>query len=325
MAEYSIKDLENFTKIKAHTLRIWEQRYALLAPERTATNIRYYSDKDVKKILNINLLYQNGYKISKIAKMAEKEIFELAAEILKSSDVSERDEINAFIENILELNETAIVSSLKRMNAEMGMEKLYPDVLIPLLEKVGTLWQVDAISVSHEHFLSNLLREFLITEIAQLPGTKVAKGKVVLFLPEHEKHELSLLFYYFLMKKKHYDCYYLGQSVPMKDLKAFSKEVNPDFLITSLIAELSNNEFEELFENFQEIADLSNFYIGGYQMIKNKSSRFSKVNIITGIEDFKSFNEIFPFFLVLKIQNCLDFVCLETVDFIGLINFCLTK
>ncbi|MEO9534030.1 MAG: MerR family transcriptional regulator [Crocinitomicaceae bacterium] len=290
MAEYSIKDLENFTKIKAHTLRIWEQRYALLSPERTATNIRYYSDKDVKKILNINLLYQNGYKISKIAKMAEKEIFDLAADILKSSDVSERDEINAFIENILELNEGAIVSSLKRMNSEMGMEKLYPDVLIPLLEKVGTLWQVDAISVSHEHFLSNLLREFLITEIAQLPAGKLAKGKVVLFLPEHEKHELSLLFYYYLLKKKKYDCFYLGQSVPMKDLKAFSKEVTPDFLVTSLIAELSKTEFEELFENFEDITDLSNFYIGGYQMIKNKSGRFSKVNIIKGIEDFKAFD-----------------------------------
>lgn len=289
MAEYSIKDLENFTKIKAHTLRIWEQRYALLSPERTATNIRYYSDKDVKKILNINLLYQNGYKISKIAKLQEKEIFQIASDILKSSDVSDRDEINGFIENILDLNEAAIVEGLARINDDVGLEKLYPDVLIPLLEKIGTLWQVDAISVSHEHFLSNLLREFLITEITKLPASKVAKGKVILFLPEHEKHELSLLFYYFLLKKRNYDCYYLGQSVPMKDLKSFAKEVQPDYLISSLIAELSESEFQELFEGFAEAADLSKFYIGGYQMLKNNIKLNSKVNILKGIEDFKAF------------------------------------
>jgi DNA-binding transcriptional MerR regulator len=290
MAEYSIKDLENFTKIKAHTLRIWEQRYSLLSPERTATNIRFYSDRDVKKILNINLLYKNGYKISKIAKLEEKEIFKLAAEILKSSDVSDRDEINALLQNILDLDEGAIVFTLKRINDSIGLERLYPEVVIPLLQKIGTLWQVDAISVSHEHFLSNLLREFLITEITKLPVVKIAKGKVILFLPEHDKHELSLLFYYFLMKKRNYDCFYLGQAVPMKDLKEFVKEVKPDMLMTSLIAELSPIELEEVFSGFAEAADLSKFYIGGYQMTKPNANIPIKVNIITGIEDFNSFN-----------------------------------
>jgi len=285
MAKYSIKDLENFTKIKAHTLRIWEQRYSLLQPQRTETNIRYYSDKDVKKILNINLLYKNGYKISKIASMSEKELFDTAAQMLMESDVKGRDEINSFIENILELDEQAIQSSLNRINQAIGTERLYTEVLIPLLEKIGTLWQVDAISVSHEHFMSNILREFLITQITSLETSRVSKGKVVLFLPEHEKHELSLLFYYYLLKKKNYDCFYLGQSVPMKDLKSFVKETNPDILVTSLIAELTDGQFERLFSDLTELIEPSKIFAGGYQLVKHRLSVPEEVNVVQSIED----------------------------------------
>lgn len=285
MAQYSIKDLENFTKIKAHTLRIWEQRYALLSPERTDTNIRYYSDKDLKKILNINLLYQNGLKISKIAKLSEKEIFREAAKILLEDEVSGRDEINSFVENILALNEAGIQESLKRITQKIGMERLYTEVLIPLLEKVGTLWQVDAISVSHEHFLSNILREFLITNISGVENARVAKGKVVLFLPEHEKHELSLLFYYFLLKKKGYDCFYLGQSVPMKDLREFVNETEPDFIVTSLIAEVTSEDFSELMSGLIELINPKKIFLGGYQLEKHKLAVPEGVNVVQSIDD----------------------------------------
>lgn len=285
MAKYSIKDLENFTKIKAHTLRIWEQRYSLLEPKRTETNIRYYSDKDVKKILNINLLYQNGYKISKIASLSEKEIFDKAAEILLDTEVKGRDEINSFVENILELDEQSIQDSLARINDKIGTERLYTEVLIPLLEKIGTLWQVDAITVSHEHFMSNILREFLISQITGLKSTKVTKGKVVLFLPEHEKHELSLLFYYYLLKKKGYDCFYLGQSVPMKDLRSFVEETKPDFLFTSLIAEVTAEQFKTLFENLTEIMNPERIYAGGFQLVKYKLDVPDHIHVIQSVED----------------------------------------
>lgn len=285
MAQYSIKDLENFTKIKAHTLRIWEQRYELLNPERTDTNIRYYSDKDLKKILNINLLYQNGFKISKIAKLSEKEIFQKATDILIDSEVKGSDEINAFIENILALDESSIQESLKRITEKIGIEGLYSEVLVPLLEKVGTLWQVDAISVSHEHFLSNILREFLITNISGIPIGPKSKGKVVLFLPEHEKHELSLLFYYYLLKKRSYDCFYLGQSVPMKDLRSFISETKPDFIVSSLIAELTTEDFSVLMNDLIELIEPKKIYFGGYQLQKHKSNIPAGVNVVQSIDD----------------------------------------
>lgn len=287
MATYSIKDLENFTKIKAHTLRIWEQRYALLNPERTETNVRFYSDKDLKKILNINLLYQNGLKISKIAKLSELEIFEKAADFLQSDKASERDDINALVENIMELNEQAIQAILKRNFDSLGMEGLYSDVLIPLLEKIGTLWQVDAISVSHEHFISNIIREFLILQISAIKVTAQPKGKVILFLHEHEKHELSLLFYYYILKKRNYSCFYLGQSVPMKDLRTMCEEVGPDYLVTSLIAEVTAEEFDDLFSQLAEIIALDKIFAGGVQLMKFSNQVDKKVNLIQHVNDIK--------------------------------------
>ena len=286
MAKYSIKDLENFTKIKAHTLRIWEQRYQLLTPERTDTNIRYYSDKDLKKILNINLLYNNGLKISKIAKLSEQEIFDKASEILRSGH-SEQDVINKFVEFVLELDEESIQSLLKELLEEIGMEQLFTDILIPLLEKIGVLWQVDAISVSHEHFLSNLLREFLIVQIGQISSSRLLKGKIVLFLREDEKHELSLLFYYYLLKKKGYDCFYLGQSVPMRDLQTFVAEIQPDYMVTSVIAELTEKDFKQFIKKLGEFFDLDKIFMGGIQLLNYQALIPKSINQVQKLEDFK--------------------------------------
>ena len=257
MAKYSIKDLENFTKIKAHTLRIWEQRYQLLTPERTDTNIRFYSDRDLKKILNINLLYNHGLKISKIANLSEEEIFEKASEILRQDQSSNQDLVNKF-------------ALLKELALEHGVEKLFSDILIPLLEKIGVLWQVDAISVSHEHFISNILREFLIVQIDGLPPNRLEKGRVVLFLREGEKHELSLLFYYYVLKKRGYDCFYLGQSVPMRDLQTFVAEIQPDYLFTSLIAEITQKDFKKFIDQLAAFFDLKNLFMGGIQLLNNQ-------------------------------------------------------
>ncbi|MCB9225051.1 MAG: MerR family transcriptional regulator [Crocinitomicaceae bacterium] len=285
MAKYSIKDLENFTKIKAHTLRIWEQRYNLLSPERTDTNIRYYSDRDLKKILNINLLYKNGLKISKIAELSEKEIFDKASELLLSDTISTTDEVNRFVELVIELDDYGLHQLLNKLSVNLGVEKLFTDVLIPLLEKIGTLWQVDAISVSHEHFLSNVLREFLIVQIDKIPISRKSRGKVVLFLRENEKHELSLLFYYFVLKSRAFDCFYLGQSVPMKDLKTFVTEIKPEYLFTSMINEMTDDEVTQFFEQLASFFDLKNLFVGGYQLSQHPANIPADVHQIQDIKD----------------------------------------
>jgi DNA-binding transcriptional MerR regulator len=268
MAEYSIKDLENFTSIKAHTLRIWEQRYNLLEPKRTTTNIRYYSDHDLKKILNINLLYSNGYKISKIARLSEAQIMQLASELLKVTDIPPGDHVEHFIKYIIDLDEVKIQQKLQELTVELGVQKLYVAVMIPLLCKIGDLWQVDAITVSHEHFFSNILRDFFITETAKIPLPKKTKGKIILFLHEREMHELSLLYYHYLLKGRGYECYYLGQSVPVKDLKRMVEQIKPDYLFTSIIAETDRAFFADFIQQLCSFFSAQKVYMGGYQLHK---------------------------------------------------------
>lgn len=285
MASYSIKDLENFTSIKAHTIRIWEQRYKLLEPRRTETNIRYYTDEDLKKILNISLLYNNGLKISKIARLDEAEIYSKAREILHSEKQSSSEEIESIVRAISDLNENFISGALHRLYDEIGMERLFAEVLVPLLERVGVLWQVNTITVSHEHFFSNILREFLIVKIDGIRTRDYSKPRIVLFLAEHEKHEISLLFYYYILKSRGYECYYLGQSVPHKDLIEFVKKVKPEYLFSSLVAELLEENFDHIMNELEEIFDMERVYIGGIQM-KNFESRLpEKINSIQAISD----------------------------------------
>jgi len=269
MAEYSIRDLENFTAIKAHTLRIWELRYQLLEPRRTDTNIRFYSDKDLKKILNINLLYMNGLKISRIAQLSEAEITERATALLFSEGREASELVDSFVRWIVELNELEIVRKLRSLYELHGMEKLYMEILTPLLKRIGDLWQVDTISVSHEHFFSNILREFFIMETGRIQPAEQPKGRLVLFLHEFEKHELGLLFYYYLLKKRGYSCYYLGQSVPLKDLQQFVEELKPDFLFTSLIADVSQSFLSEWMEQLCAFYPPEQIFMGGYQLVKH--------------------------------------------------------
>lgn len=289
MAKYSIKDLENFTNIKAHTLRIWEQRYNLLSPERTDTNIRYYSDADVKKILNVQLLYSNGLKISKIANLSDAEIIANASKILKKTGSKLSDSVDHFIKLIVDADEKSIVEKLKDINAQQGFESLYVDVLIPVLLRVGELWQLDTISVSDEHFFSNIIREYFILETAKLQLSAKPKGKVVLFLHEREQHELSLLFYNYCLKKKNYECFYLGQSVPLNDLNSFVKHKRPDYLFTSLIADISEDYFKRWFNELTKLIEPSRIFMTGFQLAKFKKLIPPQVNQIQSFNQFSNY------------------------------------
>ena len=158
---YSIKDLENFTQIKAHTIRIWESRYGLLTPSRTDTNIRYYGEEDLKKILNINLLYTSGLKISKIAALTELEIISNSKALILEEDTDKQSEIDMLTVMILAFDGDAIKYYLDERLEKEELEDLYITVVIPLLEKIGQLWQVNSIDIIHEHYFSNIFREFI--------------------------------------------------------------------------------------------------------------------------------------------------------------------
>lgn len=255
MGKYSIKELEQLSGIKAHTIRMWEQRHKIVAPQRTHTNIRYYSDDDLKKIINVSLLNSRGIKISKIATMTFEEI---SAKVLGMSE--SKPEVEIFIDQLLvsmlDLEEQAFDTILSEIIKKFGFKRSMTEVVYPFMEKIGVLWQTGTITPAHEHFISNLIRQKLITSIAALPIPTNKSKAAILFLPEGELHEIGLLFYHYITRSKGYKTIYLGQSVPLPDLKLIYSLHRPRVLITSLISSPSRPDLEkyllELSQSFKE-------------------------------------------------------------------------
>lgn len=229
MAKYSIKDLEQLSGIKAHTIRIWEQRYNCISPERTSTNIRYYSDEDLKYILNIAFLKDRGYKISKIIKLSRAEINH---EVLSLSDVEmpQKEQIHALTLAMINMDERKFDKVLSNSLLILGLEKAMLQVIYPFLHRIGILWQSGSINPCHEHFISNLVRQKLIVAI---DGIDQGEGrKVLIFLPEGELHELGILFAAYIFKSRGYHSIYFGQSVPFDDIKLAREIINPEMVFT---------------------------------------------------------------------------------------------
>ncbi len=232
MGKYSIKDIEQLSGIKAHTLRIWEQRYQILEPKRTPTNIRYYDDSDLRLVLNISFLNKNNYKISKIAKMADEEIQEKVRQIA-DSNLEFPTQMNALIIAMVELDEERFEKIISTNTLQFGFENTMMNIVWPFLYRIGILWQTGNINPAHEHFMSNLIRQKLIVAIdGQMPPRNPYAKKYLLFLPEGELHELSLLFAAYVIKARYNKLIYLGQSLPLDDVGAVVETYRPDFVIT---------------------------------------------------------------------------------------------
>ncbi|WP_297796430.1 MerR family transcriptional regulator [uncultured Eudoraea sp.] len=216
---FSIRDLENLSGIKAHTIRIWEKRYGLLTPERTSTNIRTYSLSSLQKLLNITLLYNNGYKISKIAKIPEAEIPLIVREIVAKNSTNNHA-INAFKLSMINFDPSLFQNTYNGLLAEKSFREIFWEDLIPLLNELGLLWQTDTINPSHEHFITNLIKQkiYTSTEKLQLMRPTQHDKVFVLFLPENEIHEIGLLFLNYEIMLRGYKTIYLGQTMPLEDL-----------------------------------------------------------------------------------------------------------
>jgi len=245
---YNINDLEKLTSIKAHTIRIWEKRYNLLEPSRTETNIRYYTANDLKKLLNISTLNKNGLKISRIAQLKPDEITEKVIELTtRSSDVE--DQVQALIMAMFHLNLQRFEKLITVSYINRGFEKTYSDIIVPFLTKVGFLWQAGTISAAQEHFASSIIRRKLAVAIDGLLASYNEKSKnFVLFLPEGEQHEISILFAYYLLKKNNQHVTYLGASVPFTNIDEINTFHKADYLVTSFTSAYSINRIRDYIE-----------------------------------------------------------------------------
>lgn len=286
MANYSIKELENLSGIKAHTIRIWEKRYGIIKPARTNTNIRYYCDSDLKRLLNIAILNRHGIRISEISKLSDEEMAEKVMNVSSDSSNAESNIENLIIA-MVELDESKFDRILSRYIMHEGFENSVLKVVFPFFEKIGLLWQTGAINPAHEHFVSNLFRQKLMVAIdnIRVPDMKTSK-KFILFLPEGEYHELALLFYNYLIKKSGNLVYYLGSSVPFNDLVETNRMVSADFLFTSLTSSLNKEEVTNYLNNISKTFPTQKIFVAGFQIKENFKDLPSNVMKALSPEDF---------------------------------------
>ena len=247
MNAFSIKDLEQLSGIKAHTIRIWEQRYSFLRPKRTQTNIRSYSGEELKMVLNIALLNKYGHKISSIDKMAPEELQGNVIS-LATGEAAEEQRVNSLIGYTLDLDLGAFEAAIDQYILTTGIEKAICRIIFPYLERVGILWLASHIQPAQEHLVSNIIRQKIIIGIEAAAQVADNSKTALLFLPAGEYHELGLLFMQYLLKSKGVKVWYLGSNTATADINFLINLHRPDFIYTHLSTLPGNTSIEKFLQ-----------------------------------------------------------------------------
>lgn len=289
MGQYSIKDIEKLSGIKAHTIRIWEKRYNIVQPKRTDTNIRYYDDNDLKKLLNISVLNNKGIKISKISELSDEEIRDKV--VASTANVTDFEvQIENMILSMIELDEINFERILSNVILKFGFERTIIDVVYPFFQKIGVLWQVGNINPYQEHFVSNLIRQKLMVAIDALPiPTTYQHLNFLLFLPEDELHELNLLFYNYILKKRGFRTIYLGQTVPFEDLEKVTKTIEVNYLFTAFISQVNHDEIIDYLHRLSSVHAGRQIFITGFQTYNITAELPDNIFKVKSYEHFDAF------------------------------------
>ena len=289
MAVYSIKDLEKLSGIKAHTIRIWEQRYQIIEPGRTQTNIRYYTDDNLKLLLNIALLNKNGIKISKIAKMDDEEILEKVAaisEINFENDV----QLDALTLSMIEMDEYKFDRIISTNIQQLGFEHTMIEVIYPFLDKLGLLWLTGSINPVQENFMSYLIRQKIISAINNEP---IAQGKAIpkflIYLPEGESQELSLLFMHYLLKSRKFKVVYIGNYISLTDLKDVYQIHRPEFIYTIISETFTKPLVKDYVDNLATTFPETQILLSGYQVVSQKVQSDKNYSVLADLAETIAF------------------------------------
>lgn len=248
MAFYSIKELEQLSNVKAHTIRIWELRYKILTPERTDTNIRLYDDDQLKKLLNVCALMNNGMKISQVSKLSVKEIGIEIDKLIASINPSNQQQetiISQMIIAITNFDETHFEKTFANSILRFGLLSTYSDIIYPLLIRVGLLWTKSDIIPAQEHFMSNLIKQKLFAAIDAMVLPSKPDQTWILFLNEYEEHEIGLLFANYILRKQGKKVIYLGQKVPYDNLSNVILKNKPTHIITFFVKKHFETEINQ--------------------------------------------------------------------------------
>ena len=286
---FSIKDLENLSGIKAHTIRIWEKRYDILQPMRTDTNIRLYDLASLQKLLNITLLHDYGYKISKIATYPQDKIPSLVREII-SSKTAKSHAISAFKMAMMNFDQELFFNTYNWLIADKSFKEVFHEVFIPLMNELGLLWQSDTITPAHEHFISYLIKQKLLVNTEKLQVLKQTKlDKVfVLSLPMNEIHELGLMYLHYEILLHGYKAIYLGESMPIENLKDLKKHFDSIVFVSYMTVQPERPIVNEYVEKMvEELLDESTqlWYLGRLTEFINREGLSPNISIFDSITD----------------------------------------
>jgi DNA-binding transcriptional MerR regulator len=286
MQEFTIRDIENLCGIKAHTLRIWEQRYGFLLPKRKESLHRVYENEDLKKLLQVSFLYHNGWKISRIAALTADQI---TAQVYDTeiNSLNYKNYITQLIVGAIDFDEAQFTSVLDKLIARIGFEKCITDICYPYLQRVGLLWVTSNIIPAQEHFSSYLIQHRIISETDKLPLRKLSR-KIILFAPQGEHHELPLLFMQYLLKKYGWTVVYLGGNIRIDVLKKFADNDDIGFLFLHLITNFTGWEADVYFENLCRA-------FPGKKIVATGSVIHGMQRTFTNLQLLKSDKEIYDF------------------------------
>lgn len=288
MSNYSIRDLEQLSGIKAHTLRIWEQRYNIIAPQRTDTNIRVYDDENLRLVLNISLLKDHGYKISEIAKLSSGELGALVMQI-SDRQLSYPDQIQALTLAMIDMDGERFEKIINANVAQFGFENTMTHIIYPFLNRIGALWVTGSIGPAQEHFITNLIRQKMIVAIDALKqkiNGQANFGKTyLLFLPEGEYHEISLLFANYVISSRYQKVVYLGQNLPFGELEFVYERYKPDYLFTVLTSSLANHEVQPYVNRLASAFPDTQVLLTGYQVVGQDVELPENVSIVNQLND----------------------------------------
>ena len=288
MHSFTIKDLENLSGIKAHTIRIWEQRYQFLKPSRSDTNIRHYSNEELKKLLNIALLNKYGFKISHIDKMGETEVKEKILTLTNTQAQQERI-LNELIQSMIDLDMDKLEDILDNHISARGIERTITQIIFPYLERIGVLWLTNHINPAQEHLVTNIIRQKLLVGIETVVTSLKVNKTVLLFLPEGEYHELGMLFMYYLLKSRGVSVIYLGANVPINDVEYVVKIKKPTYVYTHLTSIGQKFNFDKF------IASIVKKLINTPVIISGQLTHAYEKKIPPQINFKKSFSDVMEF------------------------------
>ncbi|HOZ81561.1 MAG TPA: MerR family transcriptional regulator [Bacteroidia bacterium] len=291
MNRFSIKDIEILTGIKPHTIRIWEQRYGIIKPQRTATNIRYYTEEDLKLMLNVSLLNKMGFKISKITCLKPNEIEHKVLSLVEQANDADIN-LSALLNCMVRLDEDTFEHLLNKYLETNGLESTMTRILFPFLYRIGLLWQTGSITPAYEHFFTNLVRQKIIAAIdkqvlSPLPDAK----RFLLFLPPNEPHELGLLYAHYVIRQRGHRSVYMGLNLPIDHIICAHECCQPDFIVTTLTSCIKINAIEEFIVQISKTFSKSKILLSGAQAVNRSLHLPQNVQVISDFDDFIQYIE----------------------------------